>query len=314
VPRSILKRAGRPSKTGPRFTPRFVSPHKSEAKADANSTVSPNSHFVVQPSPNSHNPHSSWDNAANVDAQVTNQSSAEETSPRFSKQPHNEEKTAFKVQKSFSTDRQIAQSTRERHFFKPSDSMRDSLQIWKESSEERTSEVVALGRPIPSRRRPIKNEQSPAENPAHELKETELQHMPLEEANARVQNNPPTSSQRISNEIKSKDLSVPQVSLRMTSEGEQEQDIGAIRLPQDAKTTAGLTLIPADTARQIDLGDTSRNPLRQVTDAKGEGRDPDKVQQTEMFAKRSIPPILRKGSPVRSKSELTLLLQNPSAR
>jgi len=265
----------------------------------------------VQPSSSSHNSQSSRDDATKVNAQGTNHSSAEE---KFSEQPHKKEETSFKVQENFSPDRLIAQSSRERHSLKSSDSVRDSPQIWKEFSEERTSEVVALRQPVPPKLRPMRIEQSRAENLTHELKETELQQMLLNEANRRVQNSPPTLSQRRSNGIEIEELSVPQISLRMTSEGSQEQDMGAIRLTQDVKTAAGLTLIPADTVRQIDLGDTSRNLLRQATGAKGEERDPDEVQQIEMFAKRQIPPIWGKGSPVRGKSELTLLLQNPSAR
>jgi hypothetical protein len=148
----------------------------------------------------------------------------------------------------------------------------------------------------------VENEQSPAENLTHELEEPELQRILLEEAK-RVQKNPPTSSQQTSNENKIEDLSVPQISLRATSEGLQEQDI-AIRLPHDAKSTASLTPILADAARQTDLGDTTRNPLRQVTGAKG----------TEKFPKIPIPPVSGNGSSARSKSQLTILLQNNHSR
>lgn len=47
VPHPILKKSRGPSTTGPRPTARFISPHDSENEAD--DSVSPNSHVVVQP-------------------------------------------------------------------------------------------------------------------------------------------------------------------------------------------------------------------------------------------------------------------------
>jgi hypothetical protein len=331
MPHPILKKAQGPSTARPRPTARFISPSESEAEAGTTDfSVSLNSHVVVQPlSPDLRNRktgkkagksivsklakkrrvcvrrrtyQSSTGSATKVDAQISNQLSAETTPPKFSEDPQGKGKTHSKVQKSFSPHGLTVQT--KQHSFK---------QTRKESSEKRTSEAVAFGHPVPSRLRSMENEKSPAGNLTHELEEPKLQWILLEQAVTRVQREPPTSSQRSSDENKIEDLSVPQISLRATAEGSRELDI-AIRLPHDAKSTASPTLILADAARQIDLGDTTRTPLRQVTDAKREGRDPDKVKRTEKFTKIPIPPNSGKGSPARSKSQLTLLLQKDRAR
>jgi hypothetical protein len=211
MPHPILKKAQGPSTARPRPTARFISPSESEAEAGTtDSSVSPNSYVVVQPlSPDLQNSktgkkaviaggakkkgqsivstlakkkrvivrrrtyQSSTDSATKVDAQIANQLSAETTPPKFSEDPQGNRKTHSKVQKSFSPDRLTAQSTRKRHSFK---------QTRKESSEERTSEAVAFGHPVPSRLRSMENEQSPVGNLTHELEEPEMQRILLEEA------------------------------------------------------------------------------------------------------------------------------------
>lgn len=56
MPHPILKKTRGPSTTGPRPTARFVSPHESEKETDSSSSVSSNSHVVVQPpSPDANN-------------------------------------------------------------------------------------------------------------------------------------------------------------------------------------------------------------------------------------------------------------------
>ncbi|KAG4427358.1 hypothetical protein IFR05_017159 [Cadophora sp. M221] len=49
MPHPILKKTRGPSTGGPRPTARFISPHESEQEGDQTSSVSPNSHVVVQP-------------------------------------------------------------------------------------------------------------------------------------------------------------------------------------------------------------------------------------------------------------------------
>ncbi|KAL2062201.1 hypothetical protein VTL71DRAFT_6467 [Oculimacula yallundae] len=49
MPHPILKKTRGPSTGGPRPTARFISPHESEHEGDDTSSVSPNSHVVVQP-------------------------------------------------------------------------------------------------------------------------------------------------------------------------------------------------------------------------------------------------------------------------
>jgi hypothetical protein len=49
MPHPILKKSRGPSASGPRPTARFISPHESEADSDPTSSISPNSHVVVQP-------------------------------------------------------------------------------------------------------------------------------------------------------------------------------------------------------------------------------------------------------------------------
>jgi hypothetical protein len=148
-----------------------------------------------------------------------------------------------------------------------------------------------------------------------ELNELELQRTLLEEANARVKKDPRTTND---------DLRVPQTSLR-TTDGSQDQDLGAMGLlPQhDTKSTASAAPTLTDATGQLDLGDTTSSSLPQVTGSmgksKGKGREPDEVQQTEMFAKRPVPPVsetapIAERSLARSKSQLTLLLERDRAR
>jgi hypothetical protein len=49
MPHPILKKSRGPSASGPRPTARFISPHESEDDSDPTSSISPNSHVVVQP-------------------------------------------------------------------------------------------------------------------------------------------------------------------------------------------------------------------------------------------------------------------------
>ncbi|KAE8442605.1 hypothetical protein EG329_003028 [Mollisiaceae sp. DMI_Dod_QoI] len=49
MPHPILKKTRGPSTTGPRPTARFISPHESQDEADQTSSISPNTHVVVQP-------------------------------------------------------------------------------------------------------------------------------------------------------------------------------------------------------------------------------------------------------------------------
>lgn len=49
MPHPILKKTRGPSASGPRPTARFISPHESEHEPDASSSLSTNSHVVVQP-------------------------------------------------------------------------------------------------------------------------------------------------------------------------------------------------------------------------------------------------------------------------
>ncbi|KAH7372215.1 hypothetical protein BKA64DRAFT_265004 [Cadophora sp. MPI-SDFR-AT-0126] len=49
IPHPILKKTRGPSTGGPRPTARFISPHESEQEGEQNSSISPNSHVVVQP-------------------------------------------------------------------------------------------------------------------------------------------------------------------------------------------------------------------------------------------------------------------------
>lgn len=315
----------------------------------SNRSSSPNSHVVVQPpSPDSQNSktdkkvtgsggakkkgrivastagkkrpvitrrqssQSSTDSAAKVEAQNTNQSSAERTPPTFPEVTHGKGNAPSRLQENFSPDH-LATPPRKRPSSKSVDPKRTSpRKLDRKGSGENAPESVTHGEAGPSSGlRSIENQQIPNEEISEG--ELELQRTLLEEANTRVKKASRTPSQQAWSE--NEDLRVPRTGLATTSDGTQDQDMGGIRL----KSAASLAPTLADATGQLELGD-STTPLPQVTGSqwknKGKGRDPD-----NMFAKRPVPSVSGNaaaptpdGPLAKSKSQLTLLLQKGRAR
>ena len=272
---------------------------------------------------------SSTDSTTKVEAQNANQSSAERTPPTFSEELRAKGKAPSRFQENFSPERLATQSPRKLLSSKPADPKRTSprKQSRKGSSERREGSTpeVTRGEPGPSSGlRSIGNPQIPGQD----MTEADLkpQRTLLEEANARGKKNTRMTPQPTSKEARNDDLHAPKTSLCTTSDGAQDQDIGAVGLlPHGAKSTARVVSTLAAATGQLDLGDTTGAPLPQVTGAKGEnkgkGRNHKEVERTEMFPKRPVPPIsgtaatpVLEGSLARSKSQLTLLLEKDRAR
>ena len=267
--------------------------------------------------------HSSTDSAAKVEAENTNQSSAERTPPTFSEDPRRKGKAPSRFQENFSLEHLAAPPGKRPSPRKPS---RKGKEVLNHSGLANSSIRENAEPGSSSNLRSIENQQTiiRAEDlTEEELEALELQHAILEQINSQNNSNTrsTTSSQR------SEDLRVPQKSIASALANESSrQNLGAIRmLPHDVKSDPKVALASAKATGQLELNDDVTTPP-QVTSTKGrdkgKGRDPDELRQAELFAKRPVPPILSTATtPVpaadslaRSKSQLTLLLEKDRAR
>jgi len=267
------------------------------------------------------------------------QSSSERTPPTFAAQSRM--KTESRLQENFSpSSGQLlgnAQSPKKRNMSRASDSKRAGVSPRKAVSASRkekasTSEEAAKpgpssGDPGPSsvlRRAENKQELDPDSlvDPATltegELQEVEMQRILLEKANARLER----PNQMAAQLIRQSNAPTSMNPMRSASDSH-----GLLSQERNNKSSASLAPTLTAAVGQINMGDTPREGLQQTSRSasagrldKGKGRDPEELQRTRMFAKRQVksptPASVPNDSGMlsRSKSQLTLLLENDRAR
>jgi hypothetical protein len=232
-----------------------------------------------------------------------------------------------------------AQSPKKRNVSRASDSKRAGVSTRKAVSATRkekasTLEEVAKSGPSPGdpgpssvlRRAENKQELDPDSlvDPAtlteRELQDLEMQRILLEEANARLER----ESQMAAQLIRQSNAPAPTLMNPMRSASDSH---GLLSQERNNKSSASLAPTLTAAVGQINMDDTPREALQQTFRSasagrldKGKGRDPEELQRTRMFAKRHIKPTTLASVPndsgmlSRSKSQLTLLLENDRAR
>jgi hypothetical protein len=182
------------------------------------------------------------------------------------------------------------------------------------------------GDPGPSTLRAIENGQLPEEDLEVEDREgLELQKTMLAEANLRLEKDQAAAEKPVP-QAQDEQFKPLRKSLRSSSQIDT-RETGAVRfLSNDIKSTASLASTLAAATGKLDLGDAAEGSQTYESAptkaGKGKGRDSED-KPSEIFAKRPIPPIAgssiaavpeHSGSLLRSKSQLTLLLEKDRTR
>lgn len=276
------------------------------------------------------NSQTSQSSSETVPTIVTVQSSSGRTAPSISDNP-----PPSRFQENFSLSPDRSKSPKKRNTLRVSDSKRTPPRNADVSSAGKTSTSDEFGKrnsssgdPGPSTQlRRIENlqaEEVHSEDLTVEgLEETEVQRPLLIEANARVTR----ATRRGPLPATSDGFRVLHKALRPHSEGKVDQkSLGAVQLlDHETKGRASLAPTLTDATGQVNLGDygvaiaagTSKSAAKKD---KGKGRDAEDSPTAGMFAKKPIQPALpaevpdSTGSLIRSKSQLTLLLERDKAR
>jgi hypothetical protein len=278
----------------------------------------------------------SQSSAEAVPSITTVQSSSGRTPPTFSEQSRNPPQSRFRENFSPSPDR--SKSPKKRNTLRVSDSKRTpprNADVARAGKTSRSDEIgernSSSGDPGPSTQlRRIENRQSeeapPGDLATEEIEEIEVQRTLLAEASACVKKEPrmaagpfpPTSD----------GFRVLHRALRPQSEGKVEQKgLGAVELlDHETKGTVSLAPTLTDATGQVNLGDIGVSHTAAPTsnsvskNDKDKERDEEDIPSARMFAKRPIQPALppeipdSTGSLLRSKSQLTLLLERDRSR
>jgi len=260
------------------------------------------------------------------------QSSIGRTPPAVLEQSRNPPQSRFR--ENFSPPPDRSKSPKKRNTLRVSDSKRTpprNAGVTREenaSRSEESGERTSSGDPGPSTQlRRIENLQTedvPAEEvTAEELEEIEVQRTILAEANARLKNASHTAANPLPSATND-GFRVLHRTLRPHSEGSMEQKpLSAVQLlDHETKGTASLAPTLTDATGQVNLGNvgTASASTSASKKEKGKGRDAQDVPGSGMFAKRPVQPVLpavvpdSMGSLLRSKSQLTLLLERDRAR
>jgi hypothetical protein len=270
---------------------------------------------------------------------ATVQSSAGRTPPNVSEQSRNAPQSRF--QENFSPSPDRSKSPKKRNTLRVLDSKRtpprnaDVTRAGTAGKASRSDElgerVSSSGDPGPStqlrRIENLESEGGPAEDlTAEGLEEIEVQRTLLAEASARVKKGSRTAATALPQT--SDGFRILHRALRPQSEGKADQKaLSAVQLlDHETKGTASLAPTLADATGQVNLGNVgvaSAAPPTAGSNSKkdkGKGRDAEEEPSAGMFAKRPIQPVVlaevpdSSGSLLRSKSQLTLLLERDRAR
>jgi len=324
MPHPILKKNRGPSTTGPRPTARFISPHDSEN--EPSSSISPNSHVVVQPpSPDPQN--SKTEKKLNVTVQGNKKgqgfvastagkkkrpvivrrkssqssteivtkttdaplSSSERTPPTFSDQSNTRGKSTSlsKFQENFSPSPE--RSPRKRNSSQGGDSLRiSSRKSSPAARKERGSQGSELGATILGQPGPstLRNVEN-HQAPEDDVSAEELEELELQRTLLAE------AKALVEKKILEKKAQAAQNSPKPQSAepGTSHEAQGALRyLGHDRKSSASLAPTLTAAAGQIDLGgDSIEENAGNV--GKGKGRDLEELGPAEMFAKRPVLPV-----------------------
>lgn len=278
----------------------------------------------------------SQSSAEAVPSIATVHSSAGRTPPTVLEQSRNPPQSRF--QENFSPSPDRSKSPKKKNTLRVSDSKRtpprnaDMTRVGKGSrSDEIGESASSSGDPGPSTQlRRIENrqcEELPAKNlTAEEREEIEVQRTLLAEASAHVKNGSRTTASPLP--PTSDGFRVLHRAPRPQSEGKVEhKPLSAVPLlDHETKGTVSLAPTLTDATGQVNLGDIGAAHAAAPTSSsafkkdKGKGRDADDEPISGMFAKRPVQPVLpaevpdSTGSLLRSKSQLTLLLERDRAR
>ncbi|KAH6718491.1 hypothetical protein BKA61DRAFT_475704 [Leptodontidium sp. MPI-SDFR-AT-0119] len=301
MPHPILKKTRGPSTGGPRPTARFISPHESEQEGDQTSSVSPNSHVVVQPpSPDPRDGksdrkatgivgrkktgfsastkkkrpvivkrQSSQASQSSADAAAKEAEAAQATSESRSSLDRPPARTQSRFQENFtpSPDRSASSQMPKKRI---SDTKRSPRKLsggkGRTTSSKVSQEEASSGDPGPSTHlRRVENlpEQEEREELTPEvLEELEMQRIILAQANAQLQRNAKGAPDRAS-DPETEQQTLPK-SPRSKSGGNFESaGVDAIRLVQhDSKGAPSLAPTLTDATGQVDLRDVGIGPPR----------------------------------------------------
>ena len=261
------------------------------------------------------------------------QSSAGRTPPTVLEQSRNPQQSRF--QENFSPPPDRSKSPKKRSTLRVSDSKRTPPRTTSASrggkasaSDEIGERAFPSGDPGPSTQlRRIENLQTteePAEElTAEELEEIEVQRSLLAEANARVKKGLRTETTPLPSSTSS-GFRVLHRALRPHSEGSiEKKSLSAVQLlDHETKGAASLAPTLTDAAGQVNLGNVGVPSTSSSASKKDKGkeRNTEDVSGSGMFAKRPVQPAHPEvvpdstGSLMRSKSQLTLLLERDRAR
>jgi hypothetical protein len=269
---------------------------------------------------------------------ATIQSSAGRTPPTLSDQSRNPPQSRFQENFSASPDR--SRSTKKRNTLRVSDSKRTPprnavvTHVGRASrSDEIKESTSATGDPGPSNHpRRIENLQSeevPADDlTAEELAEIEVQRTFLTEASARVKK----GSRSVASPILPASDGVRVLHKALLPQPEEKLEhktLSAVQLlDHETKGIASLAPTLTDATGHVNLGNvgaphagvTFSNSTSKKDKGKGTEGDAEDDPGSGMFAKRPVQPVLpaeahaSTGSLLRSKSQLTLLLERDKAR
>jgi hypothetical protein len=327
MPHPILKKTRGPSTSGPRPTARFISPPESEGEGGLSSSVSTDSHVVVEP-PSSDSQNTKFDRKVSpslgkkkggfvvasrkkrpvivrrqssqtsqssskaVPSIATVQSSSEKTLPTFSEQSHNPPQSPF--QENFSPSPDRSKSPNKPNTLQTSDSKHNPPRKPNTASlDESIERADSSGDPGPSTQlRRIKNLQNGVvrseDLTAEELEEIEVQRTLLTEANSRVKKESRTANPLVAT---SEGFRILHRSLRPQSDVKvQQKGLDAVQL-LDNETKGATSLAPTLTVAtsKVNLGGVGAAPTGTSSSGdKGKGRD---SEDASMFAKRPIQPV-----------------------
>ncbi|KAH7310993.1 hypothetical protein BKA65DRAFT_413712 [Rhexocercosporidium sp. MPI-PUGE-AT-0058] len=303
MPHPILKKTRGPSTGGPRPTARFISPHESEHEGDQNSSVSPNSHVVVQPpSPDPQyeksdkktigtvgrkktgfsaskkkrpvivRRQSSQTSQSSADAAAKEAEAAQAASETRSSVDGPPTRTQSRFQENFtpSPDRSASSQMSKRRVSDRKQSPRKlSGGKGRTTSSKGSEEVASSGDPGPSthlsRIENLPEQEEGEKSTPEQVEELEMQRIMLAEANARLQRNTKGVSERISDpETERKTTSKsPRSKSARTSES---PGVDAMRLVQhDPKGAPSLAPTLAAATGKVELGGVDIDPPRLPT-------------------------------------------------
>lgn len=311
MPHPILKKTRGPSTGGPRPTARFISPHESEHEGDETSSVSPNSHVVVQPpSPEPRDGksekktagtasrkktgfsagtkkkrpvivrrQSSQTSQSSADAAAKEAEAAQMTSETRSSLDGPPAKTKSRFQENFtpSPDRSGgSQMAKKRLGDTKRSSPRKSAGGKGRSTPSKMSEEAALsGEPGPStqlrRVENLQKEEGVEGLTLEEIEDLEMQRIILAEANARLQRKTHRASDRVSDPETERQAPKSPRKLATTPES---SGIDAMRLVQhDAKSTPSLAPTLTAATGQVALGEVEIEPPRSPSKSEHPSRE-----------------------------------------